>query len=199
MNPNQRNILSWYRKALSLDLFDEVYWYSNRNQEAEQLAVKLGMRMSVVVGVIAVISPNVRWETNLRDAEVLMETYWEKGELEATFCKISTYGTNKTKALQILGGGEISNYVKGPKVSSFYENILYPYSSGSVTVDRHAWRIWKGLETEFSDMPDLRYHNRYQQISEDYREVASQVDLLPHQLQAITWVAFREMNGNING
>ncbi len=93
----------------------------------------------------------------------------------------------------------ISRTGNNPKVYSFFKNIAYPETSDDVTIDRHMWNLL------FDDLgvvekAGLRFKDReYKWAAAQFRQVASEIDLLPHQLQAISWLAWRRKQGIVDG
>lgn len=72
------------RKIMELATPEEIdywaNWYDVAHGEASELAENLGMPLDVVAGVIAALSPNLKWEVNIDAAEnLLLNTpYYEK-------------------------------------------------------------------------------------------------------------------------
>ena len=82
----------------------------------------------------------------------------------------------------ILGKSKIS------KTYSFFCNILTG-DSQNVTIDRHAFRIAvNSMKADEICITEKRYRN----MVKAYQIAADKLNLSPSQLQAITWISFRE-------
>ena len=58
-------------------------------------------------------------------------------------------------------------------------------------MDTHAHSVYMGERGVKASISAKKYH----QVSHAYIEAASELALLPYELQAITWVAFRRLEG----
>lgn len=169
------NILSVYHAALPE--LPGVTWYEEAHQWAVDTAARLGYTVRQVVGATAAVSPQQSWETNKLMVE---ELDWSRA-----------YGTNRAKADLIVGGAEPTEVLCGPKVRAFYDAILTPDEWHDAVIDRHAIGIWLGR------VPTQEERNRYGRhtfkvhVQADYAHAAWKVGLYPHQLQAATWVEWR--------
>ena len=149
-----------------------------------------------MAAVIAALSPNNRWERNLRDADNLIGAYILGGYSDAVKVKSSTYGLNKAKALEILEGAAPLEVLGGLKVRAFYGCIM---GDDAVCVDGHAYAIWKGERISTSSTPKISA-KLYASISADYAKATDTVNSVlggqykPFQIQAITWLAWRRLN-----
>lgn len=169
------DILQVYEQASPSD-FAARHWYRHARQACQQLADETGLSLEVAVGVVAVLSPRLKWEANIREARKVIE-----GKTSMAL------GRNVEKARRILATGRVE--LSGPKVTSFYRNILEPDDSQAITVDTWAARVWSGDWTWGKPVDKKTYW----QIAADYREAARQVGLLPCELQAITWESVRRI------
>lgn len=170
-------------------------WYLQARFIANHIANKYNVPFSKVCGVISALSPATNWVRNIADACNLVYV-WSQ-DLDCDKVVVTTYGNNKRKAIQILGlnGHHIAaierlilGKSKVSKTASFFSNILTG-DSQSVTIDRHAVRI--ALNRKDSDEICIT-EKRYRNIVEAYQIVAKKVNLSPSQVQAITWISFRE-------
>jgi len=82
----------------------------------------------------------------------------------------------------------------GFKVRAFYQCLLNPADWFHVCIDGHAFGIWSGERIALDKVPSITA-KRYRMIATDYSKVADNVGLLPNQLQAITWTAWRRIIG----
>jgi hypothetical protein len=161
-------------------------WYREAHEYARSLSHEFNLSLERVAGIIAVLSPACRWEMNCIDARDVLE----KRE-DAT---VTSYSANKRKALNILYAKydwSIYKFIKGNKVKAFFDNILHPDTSTSVTLDRHILRaVCKPkLDKELNKI--FASANSYQAIAERFRQEAKKLNIRPCQLQAAIWLQVR--------
>jgi hypothetical protein len=184
----QANILNLFNSATASQLAEGLNWYQSAHNHAVKLSEQYNVSLSKVCGVISALSPATNWHKNIKDTEELL-----KGN---STHKFSTYGQNVLKAYKILNASlemDIElffNLKTGAKTFNFYKNILNPKCINYVTIDRHAYAIWVGSDTgSGAKAINLKL---YREIAADYIAVAEQVGITPLQLQAVTWVVYRE-------
>jgi hypothetical protein len=111
--------------------------------------------------------------------------------------KSGTYPPNVLKAKKIYraeSGYEV--HVSGPKVEAFFDNLTNPRESRAVTVDSHILRASQGnaaLEVTGSISVSIR-----EEITRVITGIAERESLLPSQVQAIIWSAWKRMTGSRN-
>lgn len=160
-------------------------WYLQAHDEAVRLGKQYGISVAQASGIIARLSPGIRWERNVIAAENLLE-----GE-----SKLDGYRYNAKVARQIAMGQWGDEYVEvlesfginAPKITNFYANIYDPTDSYPVTLDRWMVRCAYGMTGEV----DKVKRNEYSRISNLLRKLAKRHDLLPNQVQAIIWEVIR--------
>ena len=105
-------------------------WYKIANKSCRDIAKKTTMHSAIVVGVLAALSPNNKWERNVIDAENMCVAY--KSGIPLSEVKVCTYNANKEKAIKILGlldsGSsnvylDIRDILNGNKVKAFFDCI----------------------------------------------------------------------------
>lgn len=188
------NILAVFFQATILERLEGNNWYDQARLICCELNDKYPInQFEAVAGVIAALSPNNRWERNVKDAEALIFAFSAGLNLEEV--KVSTFNKNKQKAIAILKGAEPLDILGGRKVRAFYECIC---GDDAVCVDGHAYSIWLGERVSTTKTPRIS-DSLYDRISDDYRKAAEQIsditgiDYRPCQVQAITWVTWRNL------
>jgi hypothetical protein len=188
------NIVAVFFQANEAERCEGLGWYDRAQQVARRIAeTNDEICFRAVAGVIAALSPNNRWERNVTDAEALIKVFTHGGDCDAL--KVSTFGKNKAKAIAILKGADPLDVLGGNKVRAFYQCIL---GYDAVCVDGHAYSIWLGQRIPTSKTPSIS-DKLYVKIAEDYRLATSLINTitgdsyLPYQIQAITWVAWRNL------
>ena len=189
----ESNVKNIYDLANRQEHSEGLVWYHIANRFAQTIANKHDLTLVQTAAILAALSPATHWAQNIIDTEALIIN-----GLEAT---VSTYHRNKIKASLFLSGelDPIAHYVADKKYSwtktaAFFSNILNPDEIGKVTIDRHAIRIAHGHNMTAEEA--IYYANtprKYNATSESFYTVAADVGLLPHQLQAVTWLAYRRL------
>ena len=166
-----------FEKASITQYMHGLDWYSLVYTKAERLAEKYELPLFKVIGVLAALSPNNKWERNLKDADLFLAT----PSLETKVC---TFKNQRIKALAILqaeDSGQVERILHGRKTISFFQNIMNHDTSKLVTVDLWMFRI--------AELPHKKQN--YEVISKAVSNVSKKNDVLPHQLQAIVWTVVR--------
>ena len=195
-----RNILNVYFQATEVDIQEGTVWYNNAHQICAKLAIKYNLPLATVVGVVSALSPNNKWDRNIVDAEQTIKAY----VMEFDYPKVCTFTGNKDKAVTMLeceidSSDNICAMLKGNKTIAFFRGIYTDGKCDEITVDGHAFNIWRGLYTSLNEVPAIS-DKLYKQVSDAYREAAVAVNDLEGtkysaaQMQAITWVAWRRIN-----
>ena len=118
-------------------------WYFEVNNYVRLLAEMYDLPIIKVAGIMSALSPNTTFALNVKSLEKFLKT---KGD-----CKVSTYGSQKNKALKILNShdlvsiGEVKEILGGLKTQAFFDNIVRPETSQDVTID--LWMIrWAKID-----------------------------------------------------
>ena len=194
MTQHVRNILKVYRRATTDDIANGVEWYSRAKRYSHAIADRTGIHVNTVIGVMAALSPNNKWERNIAACERMCWA-WVKGDDLDDF-KVSCYNTMKLKAWSILdddltSDDEILDRLNGQKIRSFYSNIR---GLDEVTIDGHALNIALGIRQGLTTDKTNMSKKVYRQMQEVYVRAAKRVDIKPHVLQAITWTTWKREN-----
>lgn len=185
--PQTRNITRAFRECVATDAWsfhEGMIWYAVRRQESEKLDPDNPARAAAI---IAVLSPRLEWSLNLQMAKSVYAGRPARG-----------LGANIAKAHAIYSGAVPESVVKGPKVTSFWRNIVSPDDATPVTVDRHAIDIACGKAQSDSERSLALRANGYLDIAEMYRRAAKILSkeygqtILPQQVQAVTWIWWRK-------
>lgn len=187
------NILAVWEAAGATIREEGMGWYQEANKIARGLTSRFWLAShSHSAGVIAVLSPSVQWDTNVKDAETVCAA--RAGE-DVT---VSTYGQFKLKAFSIRDGAHPKkwiNPISAPKTYAFWQCIHKPTNRNHVVVDRHA------LATAHAALiPDkergalLKRKGGYEFYEQCYQLASIRVGVLPLQMQAATWLQWRASN-----
>jgi hypothetical protein len=165
-------------------------WYA----AAHEIAGEIGHgRHYIGAGALAAVSPQTGWVDNITAARILSADPAAPDADIAPFCLVTPYTSGRARSI-LTGAADPFAILGGRKVRSFYANILRPDRPGPVTVDRHAVAIaLHGIGAPSATVSDkyLERSGAYAHIAAAYRTVARELDVLPHQCQAIAWLAHR--------
>lgn len=191
MTQHVRNILKVYRRATSDDIANGLEWYDRAARYAKVISAKYMIHTHTVIGVMAALSPNNKWERNVKDTETMCQA-WVNGDDMSDF-KVSCYNTMKAKAWSILEDDlitddDILTRLNGQKIRSFYSNIR---GLTEVTIDGHALNIALGIRQGLTTDKTNMGKKVYQQMQQAYVKAAKRVGIKPHELQAITWTTWK--------
>lgn len=184
------NILQAFHRLGADELLEGMNWYAAANERISLvIARKFKLKMPAAIGVVAALSPGCSWTQNLTDAAWLAET-------PTINLPLTSYKSNVRKALAILNGEAPEEVLCGNKVRAFYHNLLHPRSSPHVTIDRHAVRV--AMARNVGSSEGSRMLDRvgvYDRFVEAYTLAADNVGILGLQMQAATWIHYRNQNG----
>ena len=181
------NILNMYHLASEDDIDNGRTWYNRASQFCQTLADGYGRTLADVAGIMSCLSPATSFEQNVIDTvNVLAGNDHES---------VSTYGPQHLKALDIRDGGIRPVDVVGEnKTAAFWLNIVNPTTNGRVTVDRHSARV--AVDVNMTADQSYYYINtpaKYAILENAYQLAAGKIGVLPHVLQAITWLTYRRL------
>lgn len=171
-------IVTLFNNTTRDNLDNGMEWYQDAHVTAHLLATKHGISVIKVVGIMAALSPNNKWARNKIDTDLFLS----KPSLETKVC---TFINQRRKALEIYkskgGVFEVENILRGIKTTNFFNNILFFDTCERVTVDMWAFRS-VGVEEKLKNVP---------LVTQAYTEVANELNIQPHQLQAVVWGVIR--------
>lgn len=181
-----KNVSDILENAEQSELFEQAWihadrWYKDAHNYAVELSDYSGLTIEQTAGIIAACSIQTRWDKNLIDAGNIVN-------------HLPIYGLgirqDKSIAIRDLNGDEAASKVailgilNGPKITSFFLNILDPENSTAVTID--TW-MRKALKIEQKSVKGTRYEDAVIAV----QTVASQYGMTPLKLQALIWVLVR--------
>ena len=189
-----RNILKTYRIATVEDVANGVEWYDRAKRMAAWIAKETGIQEATVIGVMAALSPNNRWERNCKDALSMCQA-WINGDSLDDF-KVSCYNAMKQKAWSILqddlqDDASILTRLNWQKIRSFYSNIR---GLDEVTIDGHALNIARGKREGLTSDKTNMGKKQYRELQAAYVTAAKRIKVKPSELQAITWTTWKRIH-----
>ena len=195
-----RNIIPCRRRAKPQDVATGIAWYAEAYEECRTIADKYDLPIHIVVGVVAALSPNNRWTTNITNARDLIDAFVNGRDMDSV--SVCTYGKMKEKAWSILHIKSMRNRVvkdalNGRKIVCFYENIM---GEDTCTIDGHARNIAYNERVNLTDNKTNIGIREYANLQEAYRQAAKRCTVngrkfKAYELQAVTWVTWRKQHG----
>ena len=160
----------------------EAAWYERYHYTLNTLSKETPHTKQQIICAFAALSPLTHIDRN----EQLLHDLLETGD-----CAHQS-GDAINKAKRCLNSPDPYTILRGHKVKSFASNLLRPFTPGAVTIDRHAYSILLARPTSDQERKILSRVGTYQLLAGVFRSVAREFDLLPHELQALTWVYYRK-------
>lgn len=204
-NEYVNNILKVYNLATDAEKAEGVEWYNDAQKICRRLSEKFVIPFKTVCYVMAALSPNNKWHRNIVDCErvcrlfaenkldVMVEAYraGDKDALKGVAC---TYTRNTLKAFEILATNDVSHLGNGLKTNNFAQNIYNP-TADNVTVDFHAISVAMNFRHTIDTVKSINFKGKnYERFAEAYRKAGEQVGLKGYEIQAVTWVAWRNLD-----
>lgn len=192
----RRKLQGWIKLLSARHIAKGKTWYTDAHCFADEVAKTYSLPVEKVIGVLAVLSPQNRWDTNKRDCEAFCRAHAEGLDLADVTC--ATYESQKRKAIDILttdaSTADLIGTKYAPKTRAFYDNILNPGTSYRVTIDR--W-ILRGLDLDSfaktgKQTSGNSYVALYRGLEELFRQAALKLDLRPCELQAAVWCCIQD-------
>jgi hypothetical protein len=188
-----KRLLKLYSNASQETLQEGLSWYFLANKNCKDISKRYKTPHKTVCQVMAILSPACSWEINKRDCKELVKAYYRRGVIGAEGCKVSTYGTNKRKAIAVLQGVEEFKKTRTNfKTFSFYKNIYTPTNKNYCTIDRHAVKAFKGILKGGSVALSPK---AYKATEKAYKRLARHLNILPQQAQAVVWTQYKIETG----
>lgn len=179
-----KNILSVYQRATPQNIVEGMTWYDDAHSFARSLDPKNPARAA---GIIAALSPMSGWGNNKNKARQL---FAQNGDGIGIGMR-----SNVNKAIAIYNGADPLDVLGGNKVRAFYSTILDPTGDHDPVIDRHAHDIAMGMPFPNKGRQSLERKGEYARFATAYRETAKAIGIGPAQLQAITWLTWRDILG----
>lgn len=178
LTPSVRKILKTYRALTPEQIADGLAWY----HEAHALALELDPSDVLrAAGVISAYSAQNEWSNNQRLARLAY----------AGIIGGHT-GVVLDKVERIMAGEDVVSVLNAPKTTNFALTIADPNDPHAVVIDRHAFDIAVGRVTDDKTRAVLNRKGVYDQFADAYRRAARIIGISPSQMQACTWVGWRE-------
>jgi|688.fasta_scaffold00478_41 hypothetical protein len=172
--------------GVSLSTYIEgIKWYWEAHNICQDLADIHNIPLEIVVGMLAALSPQKSWEHNLElvkealdsRCDYIRHTKMMSGKATMIYNFTHLYKDRK---------GFIERMLGGPKIISFFNNILNPYDNTYVTIDTHHISICTGL-TKLKTVTE----KQYEFLRVETLKFAKKNKLLGNEAQAILWTHYK--------
>ena len=193
-SPQVSNILAVFNGATADNIRFGLQWYVIAHNAALSMGGGRAWHLERNAGIIAALSPMNGWTNNVRKAREVVSL---RGRINVEKGKPNGIGIgdNVAKAIAIYKGGDPLEILKGDKVTAFYRTIVDPTGDIDPVIDRHAFDIAVGEQTNDKRRGILSRKGVYHEFAQAYRSAAAIAGIGAPQMQAITWVQWRESVG----
>jgi hypothetical protein len=194
-SPSAANILAVYNLASADDLREGLAWYNTAHNWCRVMAgANRPHLIARNAGIVAALSPMNAWNNNKRKAA---EVISKRGRITVVKGQPNGIGlgANVSKAIAIYNGAEPLDILSGDKVRAFYSTILDPQGDVDPVIDRHAFDIAVGERTNDAARTILGRKGIYSAFAHEYREAAAIAGIGAPQMQAVTWITWRNILG----
>lgn len=181
------NLRDVYLSASKEDIQDGLCWYEVAELTIEGILAVNNMRRLdtvTVAAIVAVLSPQMRWEQNMALANGVVQHHQDGGQYENFTHNSGAFQDNVKKAFDILNGTLEPTDIQGLKVRAFHAALLGDKSA--VVVDTWIRRAWLGEKEWGKLLP-----SEYKTITASICYLASEYNTTPREMQAIIWVTLR--------
>jgi hypothetical protein len=160
-------------------------WYARACSTMHCWALEFQVEPEIVAGVIAVLSPRVEWNLNLRAAKSILKY---RGKARG----IPGYSRNRNKAKEVLRGN--LEVIRGPKVFPFYRTLLNPEHDTPVIDSHMIAAFWKG-RMESDDIKSVAQSKKTEDMRAAIKTLAVEYGWTPAEIQATLWITWKRLNG----
>jgi hypothetical protein len=192
--PRVSNVLAVFDLASPEAMRTGLSWYQTAHNWCRITSKGRPHLMRRNAGIVAALSPMNEWENNKRKAAELISLRGKVTVVKGQPNGIGL-GANVAKACAIYNGADPLDVLKGDKVRAFYRTIVDPMGDIDPVIDRHAFDIAVGERTDDKRRQALSRKGVYGEFANVYREAAKVAGIGSAQMQAVTWVAWKEIHG----
>jgi hypothetical protein len=188
-----KNLKAMFERADDIDRLEGVKAYRRYHSVMRELSDKYEVSLNRVVAAFVSLSPNSDYVGNLRSTVSILQAVAEERGFDTV--QVSAYRHCGERAwAYATGAADFVERTRGPKVLSFYRNILDPEDPRPVTVDGHVTAAWRGQVLTMKQA-FVRSMREYEEIAGEVRRLARYKGLLPNQMQAVLWFTRKRVLG----
>jgi len=187
------NIKSIFNLSTPTEIRDGIIWYATAQQQCADISNLHDVPLNIVVGVVAALSPNNKWDRNVKNASDLISAFIGGEAMESV--KVSTYHKMKSKAWSILeampDNDATIKILNGQKIIAFYRCIM---GESTCCVDGHARNIFYGERIGLTNDKVNIGVVEYRTLAAAYTQAGIDLGFKAYEIQAITWVTWRRIH-----
>lgn len=187
------SILRFYSLATLTEHKEGLDWYNDANIYCKELASRFDITLQQSVGIVAAFSPQTGWTENKRYAVSFL--LQPNNQVRLLIQQVKAKNILKLKSESDIYASLSVNGTAW-KTKAFFLNILNPDIPTDVTIDRHAIAVCIQSTDNVSALPKTHGHlkpTQYAFFQSCYISASNKLGILPHQLQAITWIVYRRL------
>ena len=179
------NLRLWLSRSDAIDEREGKLAYARYQATMAAYAERYDTTLEIATAVFCALSPNNDYYGNLRSMASVLEGVRTNKFVDDV--RVSTYKHCRARAWSYATGRvDFLDTVKGPKIRSFYLNLIDPNDPEPVTIDGHMHCCWINEDRTMREAL-VRSKRAYNEIADGCRELAREEGLIPNQLQAILW------------
>lgn len=169
-------------QATAQEVVDGKVWYMDAHEFAQEVANEYDLTVAQVSQLISLLSPQKKWEQN--KADVINFLDGETGSIFSTKKTLAECGAVVDEGFTIPSN-RMKTFAFAKCIEEAKDNTTDP-----VVIDRHAIKIAYG---QMSAKPIIITDLRYREAEMAYRIVAKENGMRAHEVQAISWIAYKRI------
>jgi hypothetical protein len=178
-------------------------WYHTAHDLVGQHAQAAGIPPETFAGMVAATSPRALWQS--KTGRLVNIEYAEKAaeharanpgksgrEVADSLAKPGMLRQSLASAIDVHNGKPVEQVLKGPKIRSFYNNLVDPSGTDHVTIDTHMVRAM--LNDHGADdkaVAKFATGKKYSWSADRVRAIAGANNITPAEAQAAIWEQWR--------
>jgi hypothetical protein len=194
-------------------------WYDTQRELIRETAKEHGLDSVTLAAMVSATSPQLAWDHTSKTgvftrpnmtlalnalrlaranpdepAPLLVERLLAANEGKKGSSEVGGLGSSVEKAIRIYRGEDPDKVLSAPKTRSFYNNLVWPERTTTVTVDAHMARAGLGiLEKAGYGRADKAIEEKaagsgYTWMAQRIEAIAREFSVRPHEAQAAIWV-----------
>lgn len=188
------NLEKLWDRADRKDKADGAKAYIRYHDLMRAIGDHYGVDVERTTAAFCALSPNNDYWGNLRSLVTMLD-YFRRG-LDLSGATVSTYKAARTRAAMYLNEDAVFlEHAQGLKTRAFYENISDPTKWGPVTVDGHMAAAYCDKPWTMKEAGPWLTRTRYRVVEGVIQDMAHDLRMLPHQVQATLWFARKRVRG----
>lgn len=191
---SRANLEKLWERADHTDKADGMRAYIKYHDLMSAIGNHYGVDVDRTTAAFCALSPNNDYWGNLRSLVTML--YYFKHRWDLSGATVTTYkAAAKRAALYLNEDALFMDHAKGQKTRAFYENISDPTKWGPVTVDGHMAAAYCDQPWTMREAGPWLTRVRYREVERTIQDMAHDLRMLPHQVQAVLWFTRKRVRG----